>query len=179
MKKIIFVYALLLPIIIKAQQQSKHISLYIHGGYKSAAYLKENSHEHLISETETRHHKCIIFSAGLQWDISEKWRIGPSFTYDHFGTKLRSVEYSNLSYLLRCDRIWKKTKNYSLYSGLAIGAKKVRKFEAEIETEKKKALGYQINLIGINYKFMNRFSLDANMGWGASGILNIGASYRF
>jgi hypothetical protein len=179
MKKTIFIYALLFPIIIKAQQQSKHISFYMHGGYKSAVYLKENSHEHLISETETNHHKCIILNAGLQWDISEKWRIGPSFTYDHFGTKLRSVEYSNLSYLLRCDRVWKKTKNYSLYSGLAAGTRKVRKFEDEAEKGRKLVLGYQIYVAGISYKVVNKFSLDVNTGWGVSGILSIGANYRF
>ena len=91
----------------------------------------------------------------------------------------RSVEYSNLSYLLRCDRIWKKTKNYSLYSGLAAGTRKVRKFEEEKETERKIVLGYQIYLAGISYKVLNRFSLDATTGWGVTGILSIGATYRF
>lgn len=179
MKTVILVYAFLLPIITKAQKQSKHISLYIDGGHKSATYQKENSHKLLISETETNHHKCIVLNAGLQWTLSEKWRIGPSFTYDHFGTKLRSVEYSNLSYSFRCDRIWKKTKKYLLYSGLSTGIRKVRKFEDEIETERKTVFAYQIYATGINYKIINKFFIDLNIGWGVSGILCIGASYRF
>lgn len=99
-----------------AQQQAKNFSMYIHGGYRSTAYIINEGQQKMVSETETSHHKCIIFNAGLQWNLSKKWRIGPSFTYDHFGTKHRSVEYSNLSYLLRCDRIWKKKLFLVLWS---------------------------------------------------------------
>lgn len=179
MKNLVLMCSFLLPIVLLAQQPAKNFSMYIHGGYRSTAYIINEGQQKMVSETETSHHKCIIFNAGLQWNLLKKWRIGPSFTYDHFGTKHRSVEYSNLSYLLRCDRIWKKAKNYSLYSGLAAGTRKVRKFEEEKETERKIVLGYQIYLAGISYKVLNRFSLDATAGWGVTGILSIGATYRF
>ncbi|MGQ0740240.1 MAG: hypothetical protein ACT4OJ_14405 [Bacteroidota bacterium] len=179
MKKIILIGGFLLPLALQAQQSSKSISFYLQGGYRSAPYIKEAGHKGIVSTTETNHHRCIIFNAGLQWDIADKWRIGPSFTYDHFGTKHRSVEFSNLSYLLRLDRTWVKKKNYNIYSGAAAGIRKVRKFEDETETARKTVLGYQIYLAGFNYKVFNRFFLDVNAGWGVSGIVSVGAKYRF
>ena len=141
--------------------------------------MKAANQKQIVSETETKHHKCIIFNTGIQWDISEQWRIGASFTYDHFGTKYRSLEYSNISYLLRCDKVWKKTKIYTLYSGISAGIRKVREFENEVEIKRKLAIGYQIFAAGLNYKLISKFFIDINTGWGVSGILNIGVAYHF
>ena len=133
MKKTAILCIFFIPIVLHAQQPTKKNSIYVLGGIKSSSYLKEAAQKKIVSENETRHHKCIVFNAGIQFDISEKWRIGASFTYDHFGTKHRSIEYSNISYLMRYDRVWKKGKRYSLYSGLATGFRKVREFENEVE----------------------------------------------
>lgn len=106
---------LILSMISYGQQQGK-LSFYAQGGYKSSGYIKESAHNEIASAKETAHHKCIVLNAGFLVNIADKWRIGPAFTYDHFGTKHRSVEFSNLSYMLRCDRTWKAAKTYSLYS---------------------------------------------------------------
>jgi hypothetical protein len=179
MKPVIFFCACLLHIAISAQQREKKFSFYVQGGYMSSLYIKEANQSSLTSEKETRHHKCIIFNTGVQFYISEKWRIGPSFTYDHFGAKHRSVEYSNLSYMIRCDRIWKETKKCSLYSGLMIGVRKTRRFEDEAEVERRVSPCYQIYLIGAECKMIKGLSFDINAGWGVSGILSIGAKYWF
>ena len=179
MKPVILLCACLLQIEISAQQQGKKFSFYVQGGYMSSQYVKEAKLNTLISEKETRHHKCIILNTGFQFNISEYWRVGPSFTYDHFGAKHRSVEYSNLNYMIRCDRIWKKTKKYSLYSGLMTGLRKTRRFEEEIEVEHRVHPCYHIYLIGAESKVTNGLFFDVNAGWGATGILSIGAKYRF
>src|SRR5712671_4649604 len=124
---------ILLPISLLAQQQPGKFLLYAQGGYMSSGYIKKSGEKEIVSTTETRHHKCIILNAGFLVSLSQKWRIGSVFVYDHFGTKRRSVEYSNLSYMIRCDRIWKETKKYSFYSGLAFGIRKIRRFEDETE----------------------------------------------
>jgi hypothetical protein len=179
MKPVIFFCACLLHIAISAQQPKKKISFYVQGGYMSSLYVKEANQHRLISEKETRHHKCIILNTGFQFYISEKWRIGPAFTYDHFGTKHRSVEYSNLSYMIRCDRIWKETKKYSLYSGLMTGVRKTRRFEEETEVEHRVTPCYQIYLIGAESKVTNRIFFDVNAGWGVSDWYENGSPFDF
>jgi opacity protein-like surface antigen len=162
-----------------AQSLTKKYCFYIQGGYMSSLYVKKAGQGEIISETEARHHKCIILNAGIQVNLSKKWKIGLAFTYDHFGTKHRSVEFSTLSYLLRCDRTWKETKKYTLYSGLSLGVRKSRRFENEVEIERKVNPGYQIYLMGANYKITDRLFFDVNAGWGVSGTLNAGLKYRF
>ena len=110
--------------------------------------------------------------------VSEKWRTGFAFTYDHFGTKHRSVEYSNLSYMLRFDRIWKESKTFLFYSGLSVGARKIRRFDEEIETERHVAPAYQVYLMGADLK-IGHLMIDANVGYGVSGLLNLGLKYHF
>lgn len=161
-----------------AQHSSKKFSLYVQGGYMSNGFIKEGVAHHIHSATETHQHKCIIFSAGFMIDLPGKWRIGPAFTYDHFGTKHRSIEYSNLIYMLRADRIWKENKHFLFYSGAATGIKKIRQFEEEKEIGRREVLAYQVYLAGLELK-LNRFSLDATAGYGVSGILNVGLRYRF
>jgi hypothetical protein len=178
MKKLFIAFVILLPLAVPAQQRPGKYLFYIQGGYMSAGYIKESRQKDIVSEKETQHHKCIIFSAGFLVSLSEKWRIGPAFTYDHFGTKHRSVEYSNLSYMMRCDRIWKATKKYSFYSGLSLGVRKVRRFDDEIETERHLSTAYQVYLLGTDLK-INRFLIGVNVGYGVSGILNVGLKYRF
>ncbi|MGH2553498.1 MAG: hypothetical protein ACRDEB_07265, partial [Chitinophagaceae bacterium] len=133
MKKNIFLLAIFFPVALLAQT-SKKISFYVQGGYMSSGFIKESALKDFVSAKETSHHKCIILNAGFLVRVSEKWRIGPAFTYDHFGAKHRSVEFSNLSYMIRTDRIWKENRNFLLYSGLSLGIKKVRRFDDEIET---------------------------------------------
>jgi len=135
MKKIIIAILILLALSVPAQQRPGKYFFYVQGGYRSSGYIKEAGQKEIVSESETHHHRCIIFNAGFLVRISEKWRTGLAFTYDHFGTKHRSVEYSNLSYMLRCDRIWKETKKILFYSGLSLGVRKIRKFEEEKEVE--------------------------------------------
>ena len=155
-----------------------HHFFYIHGGYRSSGYIKESWQKEIVSETETHRHKCIILNAGFLVRIAEKWRTGLAFTYDHFGAKHRSVEYSNLSYMLRCDRIWKETKNFFFYSGLSLGARKIRRFEEETEMESRVTPAYQVYLMGADLK-IGRLLIDVNAGYGVSGILNAGLKYRF
>ena len=80
--------------------------------------------------------------------------------------------------MLRCDRIWKETKTYLFYSGLTFGVKKIRQFEDEIEIASRVSPAFQCYLIGAEFK-LNRFSIDANAGWGVAGILGAGVKYRF
>lgn len=178
MKKIIIALVILLPVSLPAQQQAGKFFFYVQGGYMSSGYVKESVQKVIVSAKETQHHKCIILNAGFLVRISENWRVGPAFTYDHFGTKHRSVEVSNLSYMLRCDRIWKETKNYLFYSGFSLGARKIRRFEDETEVGRRAKPAYQIYLAGADFK-INRFLIDVNAGYGVSGILNVGVKYRF
>lgn len=178
MKKIFKIFLVLLSFSASAQQQQEKFSFYVQGGYMSSGYIKESALKEIVSAKETQHHKCIILNAGFLFRISDKWRIGPAFTYDHFGTKHRSVEFSNLSYMIRTDRIWKETKSFSLYSGLSLGIKKVRRFDDEIETARYHRPACQLYLLGVEFR-SGHFSIDANAGYGVSGILNIGARYRF
>ncbi|MBI1342673.1 MAG: hypothetical protein GC171_07065 [Terrimonas sp.] len=179
MKRIVITCFWIWPFFMFAQQNAKKLSLYVQGGYKSSAYFNKSGNHEFVSETEISHHKCIILNAGLQWQVAEKWRIGPSFTYDHFGTKQRSVEFSNMSFLLRGDRIWKATKDYEVYSGLAMGIRKLRKFEEEIETTQTVNFSYQLYLAGINLKLLSNFFIDVNIGWGNTGIFSAGARILF
>lgn len=161
------------------QPAGGRISFYAQGGYMSSGYIKEWGQKELTSSTETHRHKCIILNAGLQVRVAANWRAGFSFTYDHFGTKHRSVEYSNLSYMLRGDRIWRESKRLLLYSGLAAGIKKTRKFEEDAETGKKVKEAIQVYAIGAEIRITRWFSLDVNAGYGVSGILNAGGRFRF
>lgn len=176
-KKICLSFLLIVSMISYGQQREKFY-FYAQGGYKSSGYIKESAQHEIVSAKETAHHKCIVLNAGFLMKAGQNWRIGSAFTYDHFGTKHRSVEFSNLSYMLRCDRVWKKTKSYSLYSGLSLGAKKVRRFEEETETAKYVNPAYQVYLAGIDLK-LSRFMIDVNAGYGVSGILNCGLKYQF
>ena len=179
MKKILLTTVFVLPLLLQAQKNSKKMSVYIQGGYSGSNFLNAKAQNLLSSKMESHDHKCIIFNAGIQWNISDKWRIGPALTYDHFGTKHRSLEYSNVSYMLRADRIWKHSDNFSIYSGTAAGITKVRKFEDEIEKFRKTKIGYQIYVVGINYKVFKNFKLEANAGYGVSGLFNAGARFNF
>jgi hypothetical protein len=178
MKITILVFGILLSLSASAQHHSGKFFFYIQGGYKSSGYINESGHKEIVSAKETQHHKCIIFNAGFLVRVSDKWRTGPAFTYDHFGTKHRSVEFSNLSYMLRCDRIWKENKSFLIYSGLSLGTKKIRKFEEEKEVIRRTNLAYQVYLAGVEIK-MGHLMIDANAGYGVSGILNLGLTYRF
>jgi opacity protein-like surface antigen len=179
-KKIILITAFAFPLLLQAQRiSSKRLSLYIHGGYLSSNFLHKADHHELVSESETDDHKCITFNAGLQWKISDKWRTGLAFTYDHFGTKHRSLEYSNVSFLLRCDRVWMSKNKFLLYSGAAAGVTKVRKFEYETETDRHHKFAYQINAAGLSYEPFKNFQLEANIGWGVSGLLTAGGRFSF
>lgn len=179
MKPIIICYACLLSLAISAQQAEKKYSFYFQGGYKSSLFIKEHGGHRLRSGTESHQHKCIIFNTGIQFFLRGNLRIGTSFTYDHFGTKHRSVEHSNLSYMLRCDWIWKEKNSYLLYSGLAGGLRRTRRFENEKETERMTAAAYHIYVIGAEYKIIKNLFIDANAGWGISGIVSAGAKFRF
>jgi hypothetical protein len=178
MKKLIIAISFLLPITLSAQQQSGKISFFYQAGYMSSGFITKSGQNKIATTTETQPHKCIIFNVGFLMRLSEKWRIGPAFTYDHFGTKQRSGEYSNLSFMVRSDRIWKETKTYLFYSGLSSGVKKIRQFEDEIEIASHVTPAFQFYLIGAEFK-VNRFSFDANAGWGVAGILCAGVKYRF
>ncbi|MBL7749439.1 MAG: hypothetical protein JNM19_18505 [Chitinophagaceae bacterium] len=179
MKSSVILFACSLPLAIAAQQVQKKVSFYAQGGYRSSNYIKEAAKEHLASATETHHHKCIILNAGFQYRFAAKWRAGLAFTYDHFGTKHRSVELSNISYLIRCDRIWRDERRYLLYSGVMLGITKIRRFEDENETERKTEPGYHLCLIGAEYKIAEWLSIDLNAGWGAAGLLSAGARFKF
>lgn len=179
MKKIILIKTVLLTAMFSyGQQQPGKYFLYAQGGYKSSGYIKESGLHSIVSEKETAHHKCIVLNAGLLVSVGNKWRVGPAFTYDHFGTKHRSVEFSNLSYMLRCDRIWKTSNSYTLYSGLSLGVRKVRRFDDEIETGRYTTLGYQVYLLGAELK-LGSFAIKADAGYGVAGVVSIGGRYRF
>jgi len=177
MKKMISCLMMLVSLAAVAQN-TKKVFFYVQGGYKSSGYIKAHDHNEIISETEKDHHKCIILNVGMLVTLSEKWRTGLAFTYDHFGTKHRSVEYSNISYMVRVDRIWGETKNYLLYSGLSLGLRKIREFEEEIEVERRLGAGYQVYLAGGELK-INKFMIDVNAGYGVSGVFNAGVKYQF
>jgi len=179
MKKHLFTFFLFLPVCLIAQRSFHHVSFYVQGGYRSASYIKQASQKHISSSSETSHHRCIVLNTGLQLDLGKVWRAGFSFTYDHFGTKHRSVEFSNLSYMLRTDYTWMKWKTTSLYSGIAAGLKKTRVFESEMEVSRNLSLTGQVYALGFRYEPFHGFFLEANAGWGVSGIFNLGAGFRF
>jgi hypothetical protein len=162
-----------------AQLKNKKYSFYLQGGYRSSLYIHEASKHRLHTIKESHQHKCIVLNTGLQFYWKPRWRIGTSFTYDHFGTQHRSLEFSNLSYLLRCDRIWTRRKEYDLYSGVMTGITVTRRFDDEVETGRDTKPGYHIYLMGIEYKLMKNVSLDANVGWGVAGLFNMGAQFKF
>ena len=179
MKKLLLITVYLIPHLLQAQTNSKKMSVYYQAGHSSSNYLSAKAQDHLFSATESHDHKCIVFNIGMQYKISKDWRLGTAFTYDHIGTKHRSLEYSNVSYMLRADRIWKGAGKFSYYSGLAGGITKVRMFESEKETMRTTKFGYQIYLIGINYEVFRNFQLDANIGYGVTGLFNAGARFNF
>ena len=179
MKPVIILPACLLSMTVSGQQNEKKYSFYLQGGYKSSLFIKEAAMHTLSSATESNSHKCIVLNTGVQFYLTATCRIGASLTYDHFGTKHRSVEQSNLSYFVRCDRIWKQKRKYAWYSGLMLGVTRIRRFEKETEIFRHSAAGYHIYLVGAEYKLVNNLFIDANAGWGMSGILSLGAKFRF
>jgi hypothetical protein len=179
MRTTILLCACLLALTSPAQLTGKKHSFYVQGGYRSSLFIKEAQKHGLNSETESSHHKCIVMNAGFHFYLRDSWRIGAAFTYDHFGTKHRSVEFSNLSYMLRCDKVWWKKNKYSLYSGLATGLTKTRMFENEREILRELRLGYHIYPLGVEYEILKNLFIDANAGWGVSGIASAGARFHF
>jgi len=178
MKRLVFCSFVLLPIFLSAQISSGKYFIYVQGGYVSSWYVKEAMQKSIVTETDPHTHKCIILNAGLQIKISKNWRIGPSFTYDHFGTKHRDVEFHSFSYLLRVDRIWKETKQMTLYSGLCSGINSIRRFEEKVKKDYSVNPCWHICLLGAEIKIY-KFLLDVNAGYGVSGVLNMGIKYRF
>jgi len=178
MKRLIFFFFVLLPVFLSAQRSSGKYFFYVQGGYLSAWYVKEAMQKSIATETDPHNHKCIILNAGFQIKVSKDWRVGPSFTYDHFGTKHRDVEFHSFSYLLRVDRIWKETKQISIYSGLSLGINSTRRIEEKIKKDYSVNPGWQIYLLGADIRIYE-FLLDINAGYGVSGILNMGIKYRF
>lgn len=178
MKKLIHFFFAFFPVFITAQQPSGKYFIYVQGGYVSSWYVKEAMQKSIVTETDPHNHKCIILNAGFQVMVSKNWRIGPSFTYDHFGTKHRDIEFHSFSYLLRVDRIWKETKQITVYSGLSLGVNSIRQIEDEIKKDYQVNPGWQVYLLGADMK-LYRFLIDVNTGYGVSGVFNIGAKYRF
>lgn len=178
MKKLILFFFVFLPVFITAQQPSGKYFIYVQGGYVSSWYVKEAMQKSIVTETDPHNHKCIILNAGFQMMFSKKWRIGPSFTYDHFGTKHRDVEFHSFSYLLRVDRVWKETKQMTVYSGLSLGVNSIRRIEEDIKKDYQVNPGWHVYLLGADIKIY-KFLIDVNAGYGVSGVFNIGAKYRF
>jgi|GEM_PF-2870689 len=177
MKIITVLFLGLLPLISNGQDMPKY-SFHVEGGYLSNDYVKEALRKGINSKDENRNHKCIILDVGMQIRISKDWRIGPSFTYDHFGTKHRSVEFSILSFLLKADRIWKETRTFTFHSGIALGIKSKKKFVNNILISRSTRLGCQFDLAGIGLK-LGQFNLYNNIGWGTSGFFSTGIRYSF
>jgi len=177
MKKRILFYFVFLPILINAQQPSGKYFIYVQGGYLSSGYVKKAMQKSIVTETDPHNHKCIILNAGFQMMIAKNWRIGPSFTYDHFGTKYRDVEFHSFSYLFRTDRIWKETKQVTFYSGICLGVNTIQQIENEIKKDHSVNPDWHIYLLGTDIK-VHRFLIDVNTGYGVSGVLNVGVKYR-
>jgi hypothetical protein len=161
-----------------SQQLQKKYFVYVGGGHISSLYVNRAVLKTIVSETDSRSHACPILNAGIQRMVSKDWRVGLSFSYDHFGLKDRSIEYSSLGYMLRCDRIWKETKKSILYSGLSAGIRTLKRFDNEVLKEHHVSPGYHLYLIGADFK-IEKFLLDINIGVGTSGVLNYGLKYRF
>ena len=178
MKKLILFFFGFLPVLITAQQLSRKHFIYVQGGYVSSWFVKEALQKSIVSETDPHSHKCIILNAGFQMMLSKNWRIGPSFTYDHFGTKHRDIEFHSFSYLLRIDRVWKETKQITLYSGFSLGINSIRRIDAEIKKDHEVNAGWHVYVLGADIK-LYKFLIDINTGYGVSGVFNIGAKYRF
>jgi hypothetical protein len=178
MKKLILFCFVFSPLLITAQRSSGKYFIYVQGGYLSSGYVKEALQKSIATETDLDNHKCIILNAGFQIKISKDWRIGPSFTYDHFGTKHRDVEFHSFSYLLRTDRVWKETKQATFYSGICLGINSIRRIKEEIKKDYSVNPCWHIYLIGADIKIY-KLLLDVNAGYGVSGVLNVGAKYPF
>lgn len=178
MKKLILFFFAFSPVFITAQQSSGKHFIYVQGGYLSSWYVKEVMQKNIVTETDHHNHKCIILNAGFQIMLSKNWRLGPLFTYDHFGTKHRDVEFHSFSYLLRLDRVWKETKQITLYSGVCLGVNSIQRIEEEIKKDHTVNPGWHVYLFGADIK-LYKFLIDINSGYGVSGVLNIGLKYRF
>lgn len=79
--------------------------------------------------------------------------------------------------------IYKENAKFRMYSGAAVGYTNIRReFNPRAESNLNKAsesdsnFGFQIT--GIGFRFGSKLALDAELGFGYKGILNVGLSYQ-
>jgi hypothetical protein len=164
---------LFIPMMAYAQSRTKNLSFFVNGGYISSGYLKEAVNRSQHKMLDSRNHNCIILNTGIQFRVAEKWRIGPAFSYDHFGIKDRQLSFSRLSYMFRTDRIWKETKKIVLYSGISAGVARTKKFQSHQLIQSHTGPVYHFYAGGMQFKFYH-FYLDINIGYGPAGLFNFG-----
>src|SRR5688572_13692124 len=102
--KLIVAFLLLIATNIQAQPRKNEFSFYFQGGFYSENYMRVAVFRKMASESGTHPHVCPILNTGFQVTLPGKWRIGPTFSYDHFGLHDRSIEYSILGYYLKGDK---------------------------------------------------------------------------
>jgi hypothetical protein len=161
-----------------AQPPAKEISFYLHGGFYSENFMRLAVFRKMMSESNTHAHVCPVLNTGFQITLPGKWRVGPAFSYDHFGLHDRAIEYSILGYSIKGDKTWYETQRLGFYSGISLGVRTMKHFQNNILVGKNVKPCYQICLAGAEFKIWD-FSFDVNLGYGNAGILNGGMRYRF
>lgn len=179
MRKSTTILILLLPLLSIAQNKQDNNFIYVSGGSMSSSYLDNAVYHGIHSHTDDHKHNCIILNVGYQYRLGKKWRIGPSFTYDHFGVEDRSIEYHAYYYSVRADRIWKETDKAIWYSGISLGARTLKKLDDDHLANSSTKPSYHLHAAGASIKIFNHFLLDLNVGYGVSGIINVGLVNRF
>ena len=158
-----------------SQEKKIKYSFYAGGGLFSARYLDTYA-THLEPES-SRGHLCPVLNTGIQIEKG-KWRVGSGFSYDHFGPKDRSAEYSTLSYYLAADRSWIESRDTKIYSGFSLGVSVFKKLEKQTVIEKKVEHCFDVVVFGTEFCLGN-ISVDVGLGYGVAGLVKGALRYSF
>ncbi|HYC39835.1 MAG TPA: hypothetical protein VEB63_05045 [Chitinophagaceae bacterium] len=157
-------------------QPAETISVYVGGGHLSSTYRSSTSKGLTASKLDPGHHRCLVLNMGVQWKMGQNWRVGPMASYDHYGTQFRTLEFDVWNFLIRVDRIWKRSDRCSFYSGFAAGVSNWRFEENNKQKERRLQPATQFYLAGANLH-LKGISFEGHLGWGVSGLLGLAARF--
>lgn len=169
---------LLLPLLLPAQPKPGNISFYIGGGLMSNDYMHHEVFHHIPSSTGSGKHHCVILTSSLAYHWNTKWSTGLTVSFDHFGLEDRSVEYYMTTYMASVKRTWLTYRWLQLSSTFSGGIKSWHLEKGEKDMDQKMRSAFHFCPVNIGYNG-DRFLFEISPGFGASGILQFGAWYRF
>lgn len=125
-----------------------------------------------------------IFTAGYQYNLSRKFRIGPEVVHHQFNTEPedRKNDLFFTSVLVRTDYTWFENKKWRFYSGVSAGCLFITDRglfdDGTGVSETNVIFDGHVYLVGCEYS-IGRTAVFLNAGGGAAGLVNAGITIGF